>query len=140
MTPRPSPQRTMKPRLALAVALALSLPLAGCGSPSGSGVDLEETVTLAPGAFAEVNLQMDEGDRVAWDWSVVEGAAVHFNVHTHAGGQAQELQSEEAASGQGSFTAPASGIYSLLWESHGAEPLTLRYKVTGEGSVDSTLP
>jgi plastocyanin len=120
---------------ATALLAALLLAASGCAHAalvSRSGME------VPAGKFAEANLLLRAGDTITWDWSASQ--VVHFNVHTHQAGGATELVAQDAASNQGSFTAPQAGGYSLLWENGGGAAVTLEYSVQGAGKVESVYP
>ena len=114
--------------------LCLPLLLAGCAGLDVHRADLQ----LAPGQIAEVNLALQQGDTVRWDWTASE--TLHFNVHSHSGGGMVEHVTRQAARDQGSFTAPAAGSYSLFWQPASPTPVVLTYSITGAGKLESTLP
>jgi hypothetical protein len=120
-------------------AALLVLVLAGC---SGPNVIHERTLTMASGGagFAEVNLVMEKGQVVNWDWNA-DGGALYFNVHSHPAGKVVEhVRRPDATADTGSFTAPAAGSYSLLWQNAGSTPVGLHYKVTGNATLDAKHP
>lgn len=87
-------------------------------------------LTIPPGKFAELNLDVAKGDLVHWAWST--SAQVHFEPHTHFDGQEQPLDPREASSGSGHYEAARSGAYSLLWENKGTSPVTVDYRAWGD--------
>lgn len=106
----------------------------------GQITTLSETLQVAPGAFFEINTVMDEGKDICWDWDIVEGEDVHFDLHTHFDDEVQYLVEQTAASGSACWTSERGGGHSLLWEALGTAPVTLRYTVWGEFDVDSYFP
>lgn len=101
----------------------------------------ERNLTLAAGAFAEVNLLLPDNGTVHWEWSTSDSEAMRFNLHSHgAGGVQEHLVHAGAASHSDSFKTAKGGSYSLMWENTGRSPLELAYKVTGDGRLDPAHP
>jgi hypothetical protein len=121
--------------LAVNVAWTLSLRLAAVPADEHFRAG---SVSVAPGAFVEVNTEMEDGASLMWAWST--SAPVHFDVHSHFDGQEKEHVSKEAASGNGMFTDDRAGGYSLLWENKGTAPVLLDYRVWGDYEFVSTYP
>jgi hypothetical protein len=96
------------------------------------------SVTIPPGRFFEVNTQMQENATLSWAWQA--SGSVHFDVHSHFDGEVQLHASEEAATGEGTFTSGRAGGYSLLWENTGSQPVTLDHLAWGDFELDSVFP
>lgn len=110
--------------------------LAACALVAGCADDApvaEGSVTVTVAGFQEVDLEMDAGDRITFEWRADNPLA--FNIHSHdeAGG-VTEHQTASGTSGGGGFTAPATGVYSLFWSTQAA-PAGLHYEVRGEARV-----
>jgi hypothetical protein len=123
-------------------ALALVFLLApGCAT---AGLDVERFPVLGPlgarDSIAEINVNMHQGEVVHWDWSA--SRVVHFDVHTHPDANTvSTLRNKDGMADKDSFTAPSSGLYSLLWENVGGNfTIAVHYRVTGDGTLDSTYP
>jgi hypothetical protein len=115
---------------------SLAFLLAGCASgPSATTGEAD----VQPGKFKEINFSLDEGKSVSWEWSATGGRA-RFDVHSHKDGVVTEHVLRTATSDQGSFTAPWSGEFSLLWEDNAPGPLHVTYDVWMQGHIDSEYP
>lgn len=129
-------------RLALAASLALAaVGFAGCaeeGAPAATSLDREETI--APGGFFEANLAMNESAEIAYRWSTSPETAVGFDVHSHEGGEVRYHEQASAAWGEGSFTAPEQGTFSLLWENTAEDPVEVAIHVEGDFALASVAP
>lgn len=132
----PGSRRTASATMA-AFLLLLAAILAGCADSAGRTFEHEGSPTVAPGRFAEVNLQLKAGDTIGWDWSA--DGALHFDIHTHLDGDVQLRVQEENRSSRGSYEAPQDGGYSFLWANRGQQPVALQYAVHGDGSIDSIV-
>jgi hypothetical protein len=109
---------------------AVVLLLAGCAS--GPNLDLSGAKPLAAGGFLELNLRMEAGDRISYDWS--SDAPVEFNIHTHGAGGVQDFVQEQATAKSNHFEAPADGVYSLMWENKATRSVTVSYAVSGQAT------
>ena len=98
-------------------------------APTGEGFATAH-VTVQPGKFAELNMDVAEGDMVMWAWSA--SAEVHFEPHSHFDGAEQPIGPKEASSDEGHLESGRSGTYSLLWENKGSAPVTLDYRAWGD--------
>ncbi len=116
--------------------LAVAAMLAGCTQDQANLV--QEDVTLAPGRFAEMNTDMEEGAQLHWSWDADQ--AMEWDLHSHAGSRVEIHDSGHAANGSGTFTAPAAGTYSLYWHNDGNATIRLNYRVWGEHALVSVLP
>jgi hypothetical protein len=95
----------------------------------------EMSVTLQPGEGAEVKALMRKGEHFVFSWAT-DGAPVKADMHgepEHA--KANEFTTywkEPAQTGaQGTFTAGFDGIHGWFWRNKGAQPVTIKVKVSG---------
>lgn len=115
-------RRRVVPALAL-VGLVLV-----AGGASARTADGEATVE--PGRFEEVDLRMDAGWSVDYNWT--SERAVYFDIHSHRGAEVDYHVRNGSTNGTaGVFEAPERGTYSLLWENRGEEPVTVRWELSG---------
>lgn len=113
----------------LAFLFVIQIP--GCASPPNT---LAGAATL--GGFAagskEVNLEMDAGDSLTYEWSVAEqNATVSFNIHVHRDGRIEEFDAGDFHSRNGSYVQESSGGVSLFWENPGPEAVHLEFRLEG---------
>lgn len=106
--------------------------------PGDGRTALAESVSVAPGAFFEINTQMPLGGTFCWDWSA--GVDLAFDVHSHFDGVVEYYVERTSDGEQDCFTNEKEGGYSLLWANEGAAPAVLDYRVWGEFTVDSYFP
>lgn len=126
---------------ALLVLLIGLAALAGCSQPPPAPANsFEREVALSPGSFVEVNLAMNDSAELAYRWSTAPEATIAFDVHSHAGGEVRYHERANATSGEGSFTAPSEGTYSLLWENTADEEITVDVAIEGDFRIDSIVP
>jgi hypothetical protein len=125
------------------------LPLAGAGTPAPGTIASaspvartaaalrsdEMTVTLKPGEGAEVKALMRKGEHVVFSWAT-DGAPVKADMHgepEHA--KANEFttywKEPQQTGAQGTFTAGFDGIHGWFWRNKGAQPVTIKVKVSG---------
>ena len=107
-------------------------------TPGCASVRVDHDVLLATGDLAEVNVLLKQGDALTIGWS--SSAALHFNVHTHAGAKVVESVASDGMGWAGSFTAPTGGAYSVFWQNQGSQQVSLHYAVTGAGILQSVVP
>lgn len=117
----------MTPRRALPMLVLVGLVLAAGGvSARTAGGE----PTIAPGSFEEVDLRMDAGWSVDYDWSA--DRAVYFDIHSHRGAQVDYHVRNGSTNGTaGTFEAPDRGTYSLLWENRGDDAVTVSWDLEG---------
>ncbi len=129
-------------RVALAAALLVPLLVAGCSGPAEApwpGRDLTETDpawqsrTVEPGAILEIDVPLQAGDGMAWDWFTAERAKVWFSVHSHEGGQEKIHFEGERTDHKGSHTAATTNYYSLFWRNTQDGPVTLWHRTPESG-------
>lgn len=127
-------------RMRHAVALLAALVLSGCagGSDEDQGDLVSRSWTLAPGAWAEVDLRMSAGARV--DAVFGAQAPLAWDVHSHGQDGVRQHHSGTAATGTIRFEAPAAGVYSLFWENRGRTTTRLDITVTGDADVERIVP
>jgi hypothetical protein len=117
------------PGVPAAVAAA---PTAGVASETAPGVRTDETVlTLAPDQGAEIKLVMEEGARVAFNWTS-SGGAVNFDTHAdrpgtpyHGYGKGTEQRVE------GELVAAFTGSHGWFWRNRTGERVTITLRTTG---------
>ncbi|MCY0986967.1 hypothetical protein OV203_07530 [Nannocystis sp. ILAH1] len=100
-----------------------------------------EDVVLAPGKFAEINLDMGEGSSTEVTFEAT-GGPLEWNVHSHDGDNVVIHAEGAGTDGKVRFAAPRAGLYSYLWKNAGAAPvrLTTRLAATGQVRVHSVEP
>ncbi len=118
-----------------ALGVAAAAALSGCSAPSRPGLDLQDAQEVPAGGFAEVNLLLDAGDTVTWDWQADQ--AMRFGVHIHDGDGVTYLVSVDGRDDASSFKAPETGGYSLMWSNLGSSPAHLAFTVGGTGELDA---
>jgi hypothetical protein len=96
--------------------------------------------TVAPGEFAELNLQLPAAATVEVGFTA--SAPVAWNIHSHPAGEVVIHREGIAAEADVPFTADTAGGYSYLWENKNAEPLDLeiRVRLPDGSTVDSWHP
>jgi plastocyanin len=121
--------------------LALAM-MAGCAGGGGGDADdrvvREGTHTVGSHGYFEVDVRLDAGETLSWEWHV-EGAAVHFNVHVHDPEYRVVQSHGSRESHEGSVTAEAAGVYSVYWDAAGAGP-EIHYTLRGDGEVVTVRP
>lgn len=128
-------QYEVSAQIALAVQWSLSVEMTTGDASTGY---LQETVTIAPSQFFEINTQMPGNGTFCWDWTTT--ADVAFDVHSHFDGEVQYLVEKTASEDRGCFTNDREGGYSLLWANENAALVSLTYTVWGQFEVDSYFP
>ena len=97
---------------------------------------------LAPGKFAEANLQMKRGATVTATFA--EGSAdLTWDIHSHDhSGETKIHDHGVGGSGTVEFTAPEDGVFSILWKNGGATLSSLEVSISlGDGtSIHSWMP
>lgn len=93
----------------------------------------ETSLTLEPGAAAEVKLIMVDGDRVEYEWSVDKG---HLNSDLHTddieGKTHSYKQGRAETINAGEFTAVSKGAHGWFWRNRSKENVTVTLKVKGD--------
>jgi len=108
------------------------------GQPNAStlaGKSETMQLTLAPGEGAEIKAVMEEGARVAFEWSVA-GGHVNFDTHAdapgipyHGYGKGQQSTGE-----QGELVAAFDGSHGWFWRNRSEGTVTVTLRVDGEFS------
>ena len=93
-----------------------------------------EDVVLAPGKFAEINLDMGEGSSAEVTFEAT-GGALAWNVHSHDGDNVVIHAEGTGAAGKVRFAAPRAGLYSYLWKNAGAASIRLTAHLASNGQV-----
>jgi len=107
---------------------------AASATPEGARLTPLDDVVLAPGEFAEVNLEMAAG--AATDAAFrATGGALEWNVHSHDGDQVATHAEGTGADGTVRFMAPRAGGYSYLWKNSGSAPVRLTVRLASQGAV-----
>ena len=105
-------------------------------TPPASSLWTDETsVTLKPGAAAEVKLIMAKGDTADYEWTVDKG---HLNSDLHTDdvkGEAYSYKQGRAETlNTGDFTAVSDGAHGWYWRNRSPENVTVTLKVKGDYS------
>ncbi|MFY0535642.1 hypothetical protein [Nannocystis pusilla] len=98
-------------------------------------------MVLAPGKFAEINLDMGDGSSTEVTFETT-GGPLEWNVHSHDGDNVVIHAEGTGTAGKVRFAAPRAGLYSYLWKNAGAAPvrLTTRLASTAQVRVHSVEP
>jgi hypothetical protein len=93
----------------------------------------EVTLTLAPGAAAEIKLIMKAGETAGYVWTAKSGV-LNSDLHGDGkGGQATSYRKGRAeASGSGDLTAAFDGSHGWFWRNRGDETVELVLQVKGQ--------
>ncbi len=114
------------------VAIAETSAEAPPATPAPSLWTEETSLTLEPGAAAEVKLVMLGGDRVEYEWAVDKG---HLNSDLHTDdveGKAHSYKQGRAETiNTGEFTAVSEGAHGWFWRNRSKENVTVTLKVKG---------
>lgn len=90
------------------------------------------TLTLAPGQGAEVKLQMRQGAKVNFAWSI-EGGVVNFDTHGDGGGQSVRYEKGRSVpSDEGMLEAAFDGNHGWFWRNGGSSDVTLKLRTNGD--------
>lgn len=89
-------------------------------------------LTLAPGEGAEIKAVMEEGARVAFDWSVA-GGHVNFDTHADAPGISYHGygKGKQSIGEQGELVAAFDGKHGWFWRNRSAGTVTVTLRVDG---------
>lgn len=136
----PDPARSGGPaRFGLAAVLLVLA--AGCSSSTAPPpTTVERTEDLAPGEFFEANLAMNDSAELSYEWETANGSSLAFDVHSHTYTGVRYHEQANGTSGQGTFTAPRNGTFSLLWENTGDGPAIVSLAIEGDFRVESFAP
>lgn len=102
------------------------------GEPYGS---IERTFTIQPQDFAEVNLNMEPGDRFVFAWEAT--GEVYFNVHYHDDGETDRPIEHTGTELEGNFSAPVTQVYSPVWVNEGPLPVDVEVSIDGDYRLHS---
>jgi hypothetical protein len=114
---------------------------AASSAPPTTGANTR-AIKIAPGTFAEANFTMTKGS--TFSATFTDGSTdIAWDIHSHDHSGGTEFH-DQGAGGDGTveFTAPADGVFSVLWKNGGSAPTTLNIALTlGKGaSVHSWHP
>lgn len=87
---------------------------------------VELSVGLKPRGIEEPCFAMSRGDRLDYQFSA--GASLDFNLHYHADEVVFPEDLKDVEAREGSFVAPATGSYCLMWTNKQATPVDLEYR------------
>ena len=107
---------------------------ADTSSPAKASPTPLSNAVVAPGKFAEINLEMAEGSTAVITFQAA-GGALEWNVHSHDGDKVVTHAEGAGESGELRFAAPRAGPFSYLWQNAGADPVRLTARLTAQGSV-----
>jgi len=107
---------------------------ADSSEPARAGPTPLGDVVVAPGKFAEINLEMAEGSTAVITFQSA-GGALEWDVHSHEGDRVVTHAEGAGESGELRFAAPRAGPFSYLWKNAGAVPVRLTARLTTQGSV-----
>ena len=93
-----------------------------------------EDVVLAPGKFAEINLDMGEGSSTEVTFAAT-GGSLEWNVHSHDGDHVVIHAEGSGTAGKVRFAAPRAGLYSYLWKNAGTASIRLTTHLASNGQV-----
>jgi hypothetical protein len=119
--------------VSLAIVGALALLLAAGPAHAFN----QQVMSVPPGYFNEVNLNLTAGQSVAWRVVVVPSSErAAFDIHTHDGPRVLYLQNQTVEGGElrGNFTAPSKNLYSWLVENDNSSKIlhvTIETTVSG---------
>ena len=130
--------REAQPSAAAAPAVA---PAAGGTAPAQYDSQSERAlrtdeidVVLAPGAEVEYKAILAEGDALVFEWDA-GGAEVRFDFHGEPAdgpkGMFLSFKKGAASRAAGSLRAPFAGTHGWYWKNPGAQPVTIKLRVTG---------
>lgn len=119
------------PRADLVLGLALLVALAA--APTADARTQGDVTSLDPHGAHEVNVRLDEGWTLAYNWSVREdGVGVYFDVHTHDGQRVEYLRRMSSADrANGTVTADQRGVHSLYWQTRD-RAATVGWRIEGD--------
>lgn len=147
----------MKRQNILELLAAAGVALAGCAKPASPATEVPaapeapetpetpETPwtrewTVAPGEFAEINLELAAGDTMSATFST-DGGSLKWNVHSHEGREVTMHADGDDAAGTAHHVADTAGMYSFLWKNEGPTAVRLTVELDrGASKVHSTHP
>ncbi|KIG16562.1 hypothetical protein DB30_04333 [Enhygromyxa salina] len=118
-----------------------------CGGTADSaggdaGLATARTFEVEPGGFAEANFKMDKGSTITVTFSRgTSDFAWNVHSHDHSGGT-QNHQEGVARAGTVEFSAPADGVFSVLWKNTAtaATPLDVSIDLGEGATIHSWMP
>lgn len=108
-------------------------PAAPSASETGSTATWrdEMTFTLAPGQGTEIKLEMKEGEKALYSWTV-KGGVVNFDTHGDAFGRSISYEKGRGvASDEGELIAAFTGNHGWFWRNRGEADVTVVLKTGG---------
>jgi hypothetical protein len=116
--------------------------IAGATGDDGTATATAQTFewTVAPGAFAEINLELGDGAKSSASFEA--DAPLAWNVHSHPSDEPVIHAEGSDSKGVPAFAADQGGAYSYLWANRSARAVKLRVelRIEGRGRVHSTHP
>ncbi len=112
-------------------ATFLLLCLAGCAGQRAPAPD--RNVTVPPGKFAELNLNMPPGGSAVATFEASSELA--WNMHSHPAGTLVIHDEGVSASGRLELSAKGEGIHSFLWKNDGSTNIELDVKTVLSSGV-----
>lgn len=109
------------------------LTLADQGQADEPGVKDHYTIELAPFDSIELKYTLAKGAKMAFHWRATGPLSYDMHAHPFEGGTAltESYAIETAASQQGRYTAPFTGIHGWFWQNRSMEPVTLTLDASG---------
>jgi hypothetical protein len=102
--------------------------------PAGSRSD-RTTLTLDPGQGLEVKMEMKQGAKVTYSWTV-EGGSINHDTHGEPFGKKDATHSYSQGRGvagdTGVLTALFDGTHGWFWRNRGSRTVTVRLTTSGE--------
>lgn len=115
-----------------AVLILAGLLLSGCTAKTTTK---SGAIELQPQGFEELRIQLAKGQTMSWHWDTTDEVPVHFDFHTHDGGNVQHLEEKTTPTGDGTYKATAAGSYYLFWQNEDVNTTTMSYHVETTGKV-----
>jgi hypothetical protein len=102
--------------------------------PGEFTVDVFE-VTLAPYEYVEYKYRLEKDATMIYSWAASAGLVHDLHGERLPGASdgppEESFDKEERRQGNGSYTAPFTGIHGWFWENPGADPITVRLTTAG---------
>ncbi len=119
------------------VMLVAALLLSGCAGQKSDTTSLrDQSVTIDPGQFHEVNLQIKTGDEINWEWH--SDSALSFDLHAHNDqGGSDVYASTTGTNHAGKHVTTHNHVHSLMWVNNGNTPVAVQYDLWGDIYVKS---
>ncbi len=120
-------------------SLVLATPLLG-GAQTARAQEEEYDVRFALESWAELNMQMQEGDTIVWSAATDDQQEVYLDLHSHDGSQEVYHERFDSTTNEaGEFTAEQDGVYSIYLQNDMEEDVTVRLQARGDFEIDSEL-